>query len=122
MFRRIPQPPLNAALRDREQHALWPGLAVALLGMALMVCGARHLTGVETVDGAAAWETQLVKAYSSGGLQYPERTPPPPPPPKFDDPAGSAAALERWARQSAQAAPPPWKVRVDTAAKTPCPT
>src|SRR6516165_1505268 len=113
MFRRIPQPPINPALRDSEHHDFWPGLVVTLAGAALLLCGARHLTNVETTDGGTAWETQLVKAYSSGGLKFPELTPPPPPPPKSDDPAASAAALERWAHEKAGATAPSWKVRVD---------
>jgi hypothetical protein len=121
MVKRVAQPPLNPALRDPERHSFWPGALAALAGMVLLVCGARHLTAVETVDGSTAWETQLVKAYSFGGLQYPEKMAPPPPP-KLDDPVAAAQALERWARQNARTEPPTWKVRVDTAAKTPCPT
>ncbi|HWH71961.1 MAG TPA: hypothetical protein VNT26_21545 [Candidatus Sulfotelmatobacter sp.] len=117
MLKRIPQPPVNPALRDREYHSFWPGFVTSLVGLVLLVCGARHLTGVETKDGSRAWETQLVKAYSSGGLQYATQIAPPPPP-KTDDPA----ALERWAKQNAQAETPTWKVRVDTEASTPCPT
>lgn len=117
---RVPQPPVNPALRDREEHGFWAGFALALLAAGLLVCGARHLTRVETVGGGTAWESQLVKAYSSGGLEYPHLAPPPPPP-RGDDPA-QAAALERWARQTASYTPPTWKVRVDTNAKTPCPT
>ena len=76
--------------------------------------GARHLTGVDTVEGDTAWETQLMKAFSSGGLQFADQVAPPPPPK-----GGDAEALARWAKQSA---PPAWKVRVDAGAKTPCPT
>jgi len=97
---------------------------VAIIAIALLLCGARHLTGIETTDGGNAWETQLVKAYSSSGLKFPDLTPPPPPPPpaRDADPAAAAAALDRWQRQTAQAVPPSWKVRVDTAAAAPCPT
>ncbi len=116
MMRRIPQPPVDPSRRRTEAHALGPGLVGALIGLALLAFGLRHSTGVETVDGGMAWETQLVKAYSSGGLQYPEQTVSAPP--SSDDPG----ALDRWARQSVRAKPPAWKLRVDTAAKTPCPT
>jgi hypothetical protein len=114
MFRRVAQPPVNPAMRDAERHDFWTGFVLAVVGFVLLLCGARHLTGVETVQGGTAWETQLVKAFSSGGLRFPEQVAPPPPP-KDADPA----ALERWARQNP---PPTWKVRVDAGATTPCPT
>ncbi len=120
MFRRIPQPPVDPNARALERHAFWPGFVVALVAAVLLFCGARHLTGIETTDGGTAWETQLVKAYSSSGLKFPELAPPPPPA-RTGDPFADAAALDRWQR-TAHAAPPDWKVRVDTAAAAPCPT
>ncbi len=120
MRERKPQPPVNPARRDLERHDFWPGFIATLVGVLLLVCGARHLTGVETVDGGTAWETQLIKAYANGGLKYPEAAPPPPRP--QEDPVATAEALERWARQTVNATPPTWKVRVDTTAQTPCPT
>ncbi len=114
---RVPQPPLNPALRDLERHDFWPGFIAALIGIILAFGGARHLTNVDTVDGGNAWETQLIKAFAFDGLQYADKLAPPPPP-RGDDPE----AFERWARQNREAQPPTWKVRVDTAAKTPCPT
>ena len=116
-MQRIPQPPVNPALRDVESHDFWPGFIVALIGLILAFCGARHLTAVDTVDGGNAWETQLVKAFSFDGLQYAEKMSSPPPP-GGDDPE----AMERWARETREAKAPTWKIRVDTAAKTPCPT
>jgi len=121
MSQRVPQPPVNPALRDLERHDFWPGFVAALAGVVLVLCGARHLTGVDTVDGSAAQESQLIKAFSSGGLQYASELPAPAPP-SLDDPAAQAEALDRWTRQQANAAPPNWTVRVDTDAKTPCPT
>ena len=121
MLKRVSQPPVNPALRDLERHDFWPGFIVALMGIALVFCGARHLTGVDTVAGSTAWETQLIKAFSAGGLQYADQMAPPAPP-KLDDPAASAEALDRWARENARAAPPTWKVRVDTGANKACPT
>jgi hypothetical protein len=112
---------VNPALRDVEQHDFWPGFIVALIGILVVYCGARHLTGVDTVDGTTARETQLVRAFSFGGLQYASQLAPPQPP-KLDDPAAAAAALDRWAKLQAHTAAPTWKVRVDTGAKTPCPT
>ncbi|HTY88921.1 MAG TPA: hypothetical protein VMB80_15765 [Candidatus Acidoferrum sp.] len=117
----MPQPPVNPALRDLERHDFWPGFAATLAGVVLAFCGVQHWTGVDTVDGRAAAETQLIKAFSSGGLQYASELPPPAPP-QLEDPAAQAEALDRWARQQASAAPPNWTVRVDTDAKTPCPT
>jgi hypothetical protein len=116
-MKRFAQPPVNPAARDLEHHDFWPGFVAALIGLILAFCGARHLTNVDTVDGGNAWETQLVRAFAFGGLQYADQLSPPPPP-RGDDPE----ALERWARQNRDAEPPTWKVRVDTAAKTPCPT
>jgi hypothetical protein len=121
MFQRVPQPPVNRALRAREGHDFRVGLVAALAGAAVLLCGALHLTHVGTVDGGTARETQLVKAFASGGLQYPDQVGPPPPP-KLDGVANPAEALDRWAKQRAAFQPPTWKIRVDTAAETPCPT
>jgi hypothetical protein len=117
VLKRVPQPPVNPGLRDAERHDFWTGLAITLAGVVLVVCGSRHLTSIETVEGGTAWETQLVKAFSSSGLQFPEQLTPPPPP-RGNDPA----ALERWAKQNSQYSPPAWKVRVDAGATAPCPT
>ena len=116
-MRRVPQPPVGPASRSLERHEFWPGFIVVLIGGILTFCGARHLTGVDTVDGGNAGETQLIMAFAFDGLQYADRMPPTPPP-KGDDPK----ALERWARETRNAPPPTWKVRVDTSARTPCPT
>jgi hypothetical protein len=120
-MKRIPQPPVEPALRDGEHHDFWTGFIVVLIGGVLAFGGARHLTGVDTVGGSTASEIQLVKAFSSSGVQYASQLVAPAPP-KLDDPAAEAEALDRWAKQQANAAPPKWKVRVDTDAKTPCPT
>ena len=116
-MRRVPQPPVNPALRDVEHHDFWPGLVAVLIGAVLAFCGARRLTNIDTVDGGSASEPQLIMAFAFDGLQYADRMAPPPPP-KGDDPE----ALERWAREQRKAESPAWKVRVDTAARTPCPT
>ena len=122
MFNRVPQPPVNPARRDVEHHDFWPGSIVTLIGIVFVLGGAQHLTSVDTVEGSTASEVQLMKAFSSGGLQYPDQQPLPPPPVKPDDAALQAEVLERWARDQARATKPTWKVRVDTGAKTPCPT
>jgi len=121
MFKRVPQPPINPASRAPEHHDFWPGFIAALAGAIVVFCGARHLTNVDTADGGTAWETQLVKAFSSGGVQYASQVKPPEPP-KLDDPAAEAEALDRWSKQQASWQPPTWKIRVDTSATTPCPT
>jgi hypothetical protein len=120
-MKRVPQPPVNPALRALERHDFWPGFVAAVAGVVLAFGGARHLTGLDTVDGNSATEIQLAKAFSSGGLQYADQLAPPPPP-RLSDPAAEAEALDRWAKQQASAAAPTWKVRVDTAAAAPCPT
>jgi hypothetical protein len=120
-MKHIPQPKVDPALRDLEHHDFWPGFVAVLIGGVLAVGGARHLTGVDTVGGSTASEIQLVKAFSSGGVQYASQIVPPPPP-KLEDSAAEAEALDRWAKQQANATPPAWKIRVDVGAKTPCPT
>lgn len=117
----VPQPPVHLATRPVERHDFWPGLVAVFAGLLVVFCGARHLTNVDTADGNTAWETQLVKAFSSGGVQYASEQPAPPPP-KLDDVANPAEALDRWAKQQANVQPPAWKIRVDVGAKTPCPT
>ncbi len=118
---KIEQPPIQPALRDPERHDFWTGFVLALIGLILMVCGARHLTGVDTTDGGSAWETQLVKAFSSGGIRLLDLAAPPPPPPT-DDPAAQARAAAQLERNLARMSGPRWKVKVDTGASTPCPT
>jgi hypothetical protein len=116
---RFKQPPIQPALRDAEHHDFWPGLVGALMGLILLLTGARHLTGVETTDGGGAWETQLIKAFSSGGLDYkdttarPAVTGPPDTPGQFLPPGQSDEPPEGG---------PIWTVRVNLGAKTPCPT
>jgi hypothetical protein len=122
MVRRIPQPPVDPARRDREAHDFWPGFILTLIGALVVLGGARHLTTLNTVEGNSARETELIKAFASGGLQFAAQLPPPAPPKPTGDPAADAAALARWDQQQAHATPPSWKVRVNTAAKTPCPT
>ena len=117
---RIAQPPINPLQRDAERHEFWPGFILALIGAFLLVCGARHMTGVDTTDGASAWEFQLVKAFSNGGIESADGVAPPPPPNPHDPAA--AAAVERWERESARAAATRGKVRVNTGATAPCPT
>jgi len=121
MLRRIPQPPVDPTRRSVERHDFWPGFAALAAGAILAFCGARHVTGLDTVEGNSAWEFQLVKAFHPGGLQYADQWPPPPPP-KLDAAANPAEALDRWAKEQANAHPPPWKVRVNAGAETPCPT
>ncbi len=121
MFNRVSQPPVNPAQRALERHDFWPGFVVALAGLAVVFCGARHLTGVDTTDGGTAWETQLVKAFSFSGVQYASEQPAPPPP-NLEGVANPAEALDRWAKNQATVQPLSWKIRVDLGAKAACPT
>jgi len=121
MVKRIPQPPINPALRALENHDFWTGFVVVMIGVVLVLCGARHLTRVDTTDGDTASEIQLVKAFSSGGVQYASEIPPARPP-NLDGVENPGEVLDRWAKQQANIQPPNWKIRVDAAAKTPCPT
>ena len=116
-MRRVPQPPVDASLRELERHSFWPGFVVVVVGVVLVFCGGRNLTGVETVQGGNAWETQLVRAFAFGGLQFADQLMPPSPPPE-DNPE----AMERWLRENRSGEAPTWRVRVDTEARTPCPT
>ena len=114
---RIPQPPLNPLARPAEDHDFWPGFIFAIIALLVLFCGARHITGIDTVEGNSAWEWQLVKAFSSGGLEYvvPSDAPLPP---ESTDPAAAAREQERRER----AATTPSKYRVNTGAQNPCPT
>jgi hypothetical protein len=113
----IPQPPINPASRDREHHDFWPGLIFVLIGLLVIFCGARHMTSLDTVEGNTAWEVQLVKSFTSGGLEYqiPGSLAEPPPP---DDPVAQAKAAEQMARPKSSKL----TYRVNTGAQNPCPT
>ena len=117
----VSQPPVNPALRALERHDFWPGFVATLAGLAVVFCGVRHLTNVDTTDGNTAWETQLVKAFSSGGVQFASEQALPPPP-NLEGVANPAEALDRWAKQQANVQTPAWKIRVDLGAKAACPT
>lgn len=116
---RVPQPPINPRLRNAEEHGFWPAFAVALVAAALLFCGARHVTGLETVDGDSATEPQLVKAFTRGGLVFQE-------PRLFPDadastgPPPSAADIREAERRAAL--PLRDRYRVNTGAVDPCPT
>ena len=121
MRQRIAQPPINPQQRDREHHDFWLGFVLTLIGVIVCLGGVRNLTGVETTDGESASELQLVKAFSSGGLEFTDLAAPP----RLDDqgdPAANAEAMERWERNAARSGPHRWKMRVNTGASTPCPT
>lgn len=120
MSRRVPQPAIDRARRPTEGHEFWPAFVFALIGLLLAVGGGLRLTGVETTGGGTAWEVQLVRAFSNGGLRYAEIAasgglPDP------SDPTGAQAAFRRaedWRRAGEARS----KVRVDLGATTPCPT
>jgi hypothetical protein len=122
MFQRVPQPPVDPARRNPERHSFWPGFIVAMAGLLLVLAGAQRSTGVSTVEGDRAGETEFMKAFTAGGIQYADQLTPPEPPKPTGNPAADAAAFARWDKQMASAEPVTWKIRVDTSAKDPCPT
>lgn len=119
MRKRVPQPPVQASLRDPERHDFSPGFILSLTAALLLFAGARHVTSVETTDGQAASEFQLVKSFTCGGLKALDPVSVVDPA-SFDDPAAAAAALERMAREEAGSFRV--KYRVNTGAADPCPT
>jgi hypothetical protein len=116
---RVPQPPVQANLRDPERHGFWPPLVITLIAVILMGVGVRHVTGIETVEGGEASELQLVKAFSRGGLEQVDAITVLDPA-TFDNPEEAAAALEALA--DAEVDSPLFKFRVNTGAVDPCPT
>jgi hypothetical protein len=124
MPKRIKQPPIQPALRDSEHHDFWPGFICALIGVVVLFCGARHLTAVDTTDGNSAWEHQLVKAFSSGGIQYVDRTARPLHRDPFAPPDALAAPPPVTLEPAGDGEPtgPRWKIKVNLGASTPCPT
>ncbi len=119
MFARVTQPPVNPRLRDPERHDFWPGFILVIIAAALLLCGGWHVTRVETSDGDAAREIQLIKSFAKGGLQVVDSAAVPDPA-SFADPAAAAEALERMAREEAKGFH--LKYRVNTGAADPCPT
>ena len=119
MSRRVAQPPVNPSARDLENRDGWRGLVFALAALALILCGARHMTGVDTLSGESAHEIQLSKAFSSGGLQYSDPAALPNPS-ILNDPNKSAAAFEQLQKRDRKL--DKLKYRVDTGASAPCPT
>ncbi|HEY9173488.1 MAG TPA: hypothetical protein VI136_14475, partial [Verrucomicrobiae bacterium] len=77
--KRVPQPPVDPLRRDAERHDFWSGFVLAIIAAALLLCGVRHVTGVETQDGDSATELQLIQSFTSGGLHFAKPGPPPDP-------------------------------------------
>lgn len=119
MFQRVSQPPVNPARRDPERHDFWPPFILVLIAGILLLCGGWHRTNLETTEGDAAREVQIIKSFASGGLQAVDSAAVPDPA-SFSDPAAAAAALERMARAEARGSR--LKYRVNTGAADPCPT
>jgi hypothetical protein len=117
--KRVPQPPLNPLLRNPELHDFWPAAVVAAIALILLFSGARHLTSVETQDGGSARESQLVKAFARGGLQF-QNASLALDPATYADPAAAAAAMDNAARVANL--PLRARYRVNTGAVDPCPT
>jgi len=120
MRAKVTQPVIQPALRCPEHHDFWTGFVAAALAVLLLLTGAGHITGVETTEGNSARETQLIRAFSRGGIQRVE-TSSPPRPPDPDDPSAMASYREQSQRAMASKGPR-WKVLVNLGAATPCPT
>jgi hypothetical protein len=92
---------------------------VALIALAVLFCGATHITDVATKAGGAASETQLMKAFASGGLHYslPYALPEPS---VLNDPTRAAAAFERLQQRNRKLDKITYQV--DVGATIPCPT
>jgi len=116
---RVPQPPVDPVKRDREEHDIWPALAVAVLALLLLFNGTRQPTTLETVEGESASEFQLIQAFGRGGLQF-ERATFSFDPVMFDDPQRIAAEMDRAAQRAER--PLRERYRVNTGAVDPCPT
>jgi hypothetical protein len=117
--KRVPQPPVNPLLRNTERHDFWPAAIITAVALALLVVGISRSTNVETVDGGSATESQLVKAFARGGLQFLAASAPIDPA-AFADPDAAAAAMDQAARVTDL--PLRNRYRVNTDAADPCPT
>ena len=122
MFVRVAQPPVDPARRNPERHEFWTGFVLVLIAALCLIAGSQHVTDVGSVGGDNATEYQLIRAFSSGGLQYPSQAAAWAPPKPTEDPEATAAALDRWARDQGSSSRHRWQVRVDLGARTPCPT
>lgn len=93
---------------------------MALIACVLFFAGAKHTTRVASDGDDNATETQLVKAFTAGGLHaspsvaVPDLA-------SYADPSEAAAALERMARQKEEATFP-IRYKVVLGAADPCPT
>lgn len=117
--RRIPQPPVVPESRDPEHHAFWPAFFLAVVAVALVLVGALKRTALPTQEEETARETQLIKAFARGGLEFAAaraRLDPS----ALADPARAAAAMDQAARIADQ--PLRERYRVNTIATHPCPT
>jgi len=119
MLKRVEQPPVNPSLRDPERHDFWPPFILVIIAGVLLLCGGWHVSSVETTDGDAAREVQLIKSFARGGLQVVDSVAVPDPA-SFDDPAAAIDALDRMAQEEARGFR--IKYRVNTGAADPCPT
>jgi hypothetical protein len=116
---RVQQPPVDPSRREREDHDFWPGFVVAVVALLLLFNGARQATGLETQEGDAASEFELIQAFARGGLQF-DRVTFAFDPGMFDDPGQIAAEMDRAARLAKR--PLRERYRVNTGAADPCPT
>ena len=119
MRERVAQPPVNPQARDPELHDFWPPFILVIAAGVLVFCGAWHVTSLPTTDGDSAQEVQLIRSFTSGGLQF-VNAGPPPSPAAYPDASEFAAAMDRQAHQAEL--PLRARYRVNVGATDPCPT
>jgi len=120
---RIPQPPIEPFARETERRSPWPALAVAVLAILLVGLGVDRLTNAETLTGDSAVETQVNRAFASGGIRYVD-------PNAVQASAPPGFEIPPWipmdgAPKVARIPPTPSghsPLRLDLGAKDPCPT
>lgn len=119
-MKRVPQPPINALTRRREQRGAWPGLVLSVAGLLAGFFGLGRLTDVETVQGCLALEKEINMAFAHGGVKEAQAKPSPPSALNPGQPLLSPEGLPL--NLPATHGGGPLRFRIDTTAKDPCPT
>jgi hypothetical protein len=119
MQQRVAQPPIQPSRRSTERRSSSAGLALVLVGLALLCWGAIRVTRLDTLSGEDASEQQLMRDFAHAGLRISDPAALPPPS-ILNDPALAAAAFERMQERDREQDKRTYKV--DTRAVDPCPT